>query len=580
VLGAPPVAAVVPPVAANVPALDAPPADARAPPFAAAGAVSALEPLLEHAKTEATESARATKPRARMKQLMIVCRGTPRANLALLAAMIYMPAMRRVRGRLAVGVWLLALALSAFVYAPGLHDNDFPLWVWLGRRATLHDLSGITIGQHAPVALLLVGALSALGNALALAKAFNLACIAGATWLVIRLARSLAPSPAPPRFAVVAAAFFMVSAQTLLLAQSEFGDPPVVFFYLLGLERLFARRPFHAGLAFGAASLFRIYAPTFVVGTVVLALVLGVVPWRRAHALALGAGLGGLVQPLFYWFGRGTLTSPIADFVIGEVVLGVDEFDWLHTWNAHPSSEVLRHHRAQLADLVSARLLAFPTHLLPALATAILAALVFRERRRVFLLALVGFYYAAYVCLSWNITFRLLLLPVALLAVMVGAAARGRILRIAGALSVLAALLYTLREVPEDLARVRLERARSEELTAVLRAGGLRSAREAFVVDWNRFLTDDPVLEPFYNFGFWNSLAPAFEAERPTPFAHTGSASDFAQFVAAHGARFVVFQPDVDRFPALLGVFHGTAELPGYERIAMLPFATVYRRRE
>ena len=481
-----------------------------------------------------------------------------------------------VAGGLFVG-WALALAWSGLAYAPGLHDNDFPLLVWLGRHARFGDLSTIAIGHYSPVALLILGGLSALGNALILAKLVNLGCVVGSAWLIARVARALTPGPLAERASWVAAACFMISAEPILLAQSEFGDPPVLLLYLLALDRLLAKRTLAGGVCLGAASLFRIYAPSYVLATLVLVVLFRLVPWREVPRLLAGAASLAIVQPILYWVGRRSLSSPVGDFVVGQVLFKYDEYDYLATWNLHPMREVLTHHREELRALVVERLTSFPAHLWIALVVTVVAALAARRRGETLLALLVAVYYVAYACLSWGITVRLMLLPVALLSIGVGVAARTRVGLVAALAAIASIAFHAARTVPEELASVRGSWARSAELTSILRQAGLKNAREAFVFDWDRVLTDDPTFEPYYNFGFWNALSRRFAAERPNALASTDSPEHFSQFLRENGARFVVFKADAWRFPAIHGQQVGNAPFAGWERIAKLPHSVVYR---
>ena len=104
-----------------------------------------------------------------------------------------------------------------------------------------------------------------------------------------------------------------------------------------------------------------------------------------------------------------------------------------------------------------------------------------------------------------------------------------------------------------------------------LRLHGLKEPREAFVFDWNRYLTDDPELVSFYNFGFWNLLLPAFAAERPNPYPLLGNPRLFSAFMRSHGVRFIVL-PREPAFPfaAFAPVVAGAVDLEGYRRLADL----------
>jgi hypothetical protein len=97
----------------------------------------------------------------------------------------------------------------------------------------------------------------------------------------------------------------------------------------------------------------------------------------------------------------------------------------------------------------------------------------------------------------------------------------------------------------------------------------MRDAREAFVFDWNRFVVDDPQLQPFYNFGFWNLLLPEFREERPIPTRHLTDLPDLASFFENNAVRFFVLPKDerrLRRFPALIQLVEGKRELPGFRR--------------
>jgi hypothetical protein len=200
------------------------------------------------------------------------------------------------------------------------------------------------------------------------------------------------------------------------------------------------------------------------------------------------------------------------------------------------------------------------------------------QPRRVLLCLLALGYYVGFVTPSWGLTPRLLL-PFALLvsaAVASGAEALALVSRrrlVHAAVIAAAVAVWAAGKLPEDVQAVRSQLlgyvgptwSVSQELTAVLRANGLREPREAFVFDWNRFLTDDPELVCFYDFGFWNLLVPSFAAERPNPWPTVTDVHRFAAFMHEQRVRFVVLprspQPP---FGAFVPVAEGREPLDGF----------------
>jgi len=110
----------------------------------------------------------------------------------------------------------VALAWSGLIRFPSLHDNDFPLLMWLVTHASLRDPSPLAIGHYPPVQLVLVRLLAPIaGSALVAAKALNIAATVGCAWLVAHIAERLSGSA----WAGVLALFaFATTAQAMLTA--------------------------------------------------------------------------------------------------------------------------------------------------------------------------------------------------------------------------------------------------------------------------------------------------------------------------------------------------------------------------
>jgi hypothetical protein len=138
-----------------------------------------------------------------------------------------------------------------------------------------------------------------------------------------------------------------------------------------------------------------------------------------------------------------------------------------------------------------------------------------------------------------------------------------------------------LREVKARWRESRAWWTVSTELVQALRQRGMQDAREAFVFDWNRFVVDDPELQPFYNFGFWNLLLPAYRAERPIPTPYLNDLPALSLFLTSHGVRFFVLPKEasrIARFPALAELLNGQRELPGFQRGPNLSWDVVFQR--
>lgn len=494
-----------------------------------------------------------------------------------------------------------ALLASGLLLVPGPHDNDWPLLMWLAKRATLADPSALAIGHYPPGQLVLVRAIwPPFGSVLVAAKALNAICTGASAWLVWLAARRAGGASA----GVAAVLAFATSGPAILTGQSEFGDPLALALFLAGLVLALAGdgapRALAAGWLLGTAGAMRLHFQPFAVVTAAL-LVLdrttrpdaGAFAARAASAaaMALGVLLGAAPIAALWYAQHGQLTSPVAPYFLGQVVYGTDDYDFLATWNLHSTSQVLAQAPGAVIRLLLARASQnAETWLLPcallAIATGRRAAMG-AAFRPVALLCLASIaYFAFFVAPAFRPTPRLFLPLVALLSVATAATA-GRLLfpRTARLAWVLAALLLAVRgahELPAVRERLNETERRwrlSGEITAILREHGLRDPREAFVFDWNRFLVDDPEIQPFYNFGFWNLLYPPFREERPIPTPHLGSLVEFSAFLERQDVRFVVVSRRLRRFPVLLPLLQPGTTIPGFRRLADLEEDVLFARR-
>jgi hypothetical protein len=488
---------------------------------------------------------------------------------------------------------------------PGPLDNDWPLLMWLATRARLSDLSPLAVGHYPPLQLLYARAAWPLfGSTLAAAKVLSVASAVACAWLVARLAERLSGSWALGTLALLA---FATCGELVLTGQAEFADAPALACWLAGLSVLLqarrARAALLAGVLLGVAGSLRLHFEAFGFAT---ALGFSLLQWslpegerlpRRAPALL--ALVAGLLLGLAPSWGvnlavHGRPGSAVAHTFVGQGLLGYDHFDLLGTYALHPLSEVLAQHKLRLLQRLGERLSSLPGQwMIATLAGA--ACLLWRpsaqprvSRQRALLLGLLAMIYAAFVVApSWVPADRVLL-PLAALIVLATAAALGlwwQSRRLARAALVALLALLALRLPGDRLHVLRVLRScdvhwqRSRELTAVLRRFGLREAREAFVTDWDRFLVDDPLLLPFYDWGFWNLLVPAFAAERPSPIREVRDPARFAAFLARQDVRFVVLSRESYGLDALAAVARGQGELSGFARLADLPGDAVFVRR-
>jgi hypothetical protein len=315
---------------------------------------------------------------------------------------------------------------------------------------------------------------------------------------------------------------------------------------------------------------------------------------RGGLSLVAGAFLGNLPGFLLNIWDHGSPGSAVAHTFIGQVLYGVDEFDFFNTYAAHPLPEILRDDLGQVFRLMGARvkeelgLVAVPLG-------AALVTLLLRKRwpalvvRRMLLLSAMGVaYFSLFVTLAWWASPRLIFPLVALNILLTASAVAGLLLgrfRLSGLVcgGVLAAALFwrvpgAWEQTQDRMAETRHRWSVSTELVQFLRAQGLREPREAFVFEWTRFLVDDPGLQPFYNFGFWNLVLPKFRDERPVPTPFLDDLDRFAAFMQARGTRFIVVPRWPRRFPALVPLAADQVQLAGYHRAAVLAYDIVYVR--
>jgi len=498
-------------------------------------------------------------------------------------------------GRLAVpGAVLAGLLYAGLVAVPGPHDNDWPLHMWLAFHASPHDLAPLAIGHQGPGLFLVARGLGALfGSPLVAIKVANAVCIAAVGWILYGVGARLEGRNA----GWGAMLLFLASPAALMTGQAEFGDPLALLPYTLGLAVwLRGGSRLGAGVLLGLGGFFRTHMQLFAVitGGVVLLdawIAHPELPRRRrlreASALVLGLVLGSAPAAAVNLVVHGRVQSAVMTSFVGQVVHGVDDFDFYRTYALHPVSGI---EPAALLRLVGQR---FRDNLGGWLLPAVLAAVAVGARRRLAprsfrtvlatcLLALA--YFAAFVSLAWYMSLRLVL-PLAALVSIAGGVLAGRLaaarFRTAAALVV----LFLAGRLADASPYLRGETADTENrwrqsgaLTRVLRDRGLGDPREAFVFDWNRFPVDDPRLLPFYNFGFWDLLNEDFRRERPlpTPFLDAGDLEGFTAFLRDHGVRFIVLTRTENRFPALRPVLDGDAGLPGFHEIAELEEDVVY----
>ena len=491
---------------------------------------------------------------------------------------------------------------GGLVVAPGPHDNDWPLLMWLAKHASWRDLSPLAIGHYGPAQLLLAWWLYPLfGSTLVAAKVLStlalLGCVA-CLYLMTRHEHGQAP-------ALMAAAAFGLSASALQTGQSEFADAPALAALLAGLCLWWRaesggdrRGALLAGVLLGSAGLLRTHFVFFSLGSALLAALAGVVlPGGRSRAarasaglaLVVGALLGNLPGFLLNLWVHGQLGSAVASTFVGQVLYGVDELDLPGSYAAHPLGQIVRERPLDILRLMAARGREQPALWLVPVVTAGLA--LWRRRvwpaavlRHVLLFSALAFmYFWLFVSLAWWLWPRVVLPIVALdcwLMVAVTAQLLWGAFRFSRALCCLVFAIVlavrwpgSLRELEARWRESQRWWSASTELVQALRQRGMQDAREAFVFDWNRFVVDDPELQPFYNFGFWNLLLPEFSAERPLPTRYMGELPELSVFLENHGVRFFVLPKDprqVARFPALVQLLEGTQALPGFHREADL----------
>lgn len=495
------------------------------------------------------------------------------------------------------GLWLL---WGGLIHAPGPHDNDWPMLMWLVKHASWHDPSPLAIGHYGPAQLLLVWWLYPLfGSTLATAKVLStlgvLTCIACA----YRMTRARHGEVA----AVMAALTFALSTPAFEAGQSEFADAPASAAFFSGLYlwwkwedagRGRAARCLLAGVVLGISGLMRTH---FVVFSCVAAACAGLwsvlLPGERSrgsNALAgacflLGALLGNLPGFALNYYVHGRIGSAVASTFVGQVLYGYDELDLLNTYARYPLDRILREHPLDIVNLMTRRAGEHPAlWALPLISSALV---LWKRRvwhtavvRQVLLCSTLAFlYFWLFVSLSW-VAWPRVLLPVVFLdgwlLIAVGMQlfwARSHRVRLlwsaAFALGLAIEWSGSLQELKGQWRITRVWWRQSTELVQELRREGMKDARQAFVFDWNRFVVDDPQLQPFYNFGFWNLLLPEFREERPIPTRHLNDLSDLASFFENNAVRFFVLPKDerrLRRFPALIQLVEGKQELPGFRR--------------
>jgi 4-amino-4-deoxy-L-arabinose transferase-like glycosyltransferase len=501
---------------------------------------------------------------------------------------------------LGLAAWLLWAGL---LHVPGPHDNDWPLLMWLVKHASWSDLSPLAIGHYGSLHQLLPWWLQSLfGSTLVAAKVLSTLGLLGCVACLYQMTRR-AHGELP---ALMVAVLFALAPSALVTGQSEFADAPAFACYLAGLclwWRSDERWGLAAGLCLGIAGLLRMHFVAFSLLTSGLAAALGVLlpsvgrsRWlqlRHGVLLVLGAVLGNLPGFLLNYTQHGRIGSAVADTFAGQVLYGVDELDFFNSYAAHPFGQILKEEPERIVQLVRSRLLDNVQLWLG----SVLALWKWRswpeERtRHVLLMAGLAFaYFLLFVTLAWwlspRLTFPLAAFNAWLGVVLVTALCWDELRGGRALCGVLfaAALAYQwpagVRQVRERWALSRAWWDVSTELTGKLRELGMKDPREAFVFDWNRFVVDDPQLQPFYNFGFWNLLLPEFRAERPLPTPYLNRLPQLGQFLTEQGVRFLALphdSRDLRRFPELRRLVAGEVELPGYRREANLAWDVLFVR--
>ena len=485
----------------------------------------------------------------------------------------------------------LVLAWFGFLYAPGPHDNDWPLLMWLAKNASWADPSPLVIGHYGMLQLLLVRMLlPVFGSTLVAAKILNIAATLLSCLIAGLIAQRLTRQP---RSRIIAMSVAATSAAVFLSAQSEFADPLSTCAFLIALYLLLptnapAERQFRAdvrflvaGFCLGLSGLLRVHFQVFSLASIVIYTTLFgikidtrerflvIVQFSRRYflhivLLILGFLIG--ISPSFYLNLKfhGTLFSPIAQSFVGQVLFGVNQYNMLETYDSHPFSEVIRHPRAY------ARFILFRVRKLPepweVIGLAALGLMWAKRTKRlvdgrfeVFLLVISAVYTLLFVCQSWAITPRLLF-PLTFLLSIAGVVVletfnnliRPRWITLAVLLFIATSAPSVYSQTAIKLGQVRNMWRESEQLCRVLRQAGMNDAREAFVFAWERFTVDDPEMIAYYNFGFWNLLNERYRRERPNPYHELEDLERFSRFMEEQKVKFVVLtRGDEEHFPVI-----------------------------
>jgi hypothetical protein len=407
---------------------------------------------------------------------------------------------------------------------------------------------------------------------------------------------------------------FALSDPALQTGQSEFGDALSGGLLLAGLWqwwRTEERRGLLAGVIMGSAGLVRTHCVFFSIGAALLAASIGVAfpsedrtrkdAARAGLSLFAGALLGNLPGFLLNLRVHGTLGSPVASTFVGQVLYGMDQYDLLSSYNLHPFGQILRDSPGDIGRMMYKRIREHPDlWLVPLIALAVAlsvkllpyrkwSAAVFRHVLLMSGLSLA--YFILFVTLCWWVSPRLLFPLIAIngwLMVIVpaqllyGTFRWSRLLFVAVFAALMAQQLpKTANSVRATWGRVRNHWKVSKRLLRELRALGMKDQREAFVYDWNRFVIDDPDFQPYYDFGFWNLLNPAYRADRPTPGPYMNDLPALGHFFEEHGVRFFAVPRErrrIKRFESMVKLVQGQATLPGFRRAAVLPADVLFVR--
>jgi hypothetical protein len=498
-----------------------------------------------------------------------------------------------------IAVFGVLTALGAFVWAPGPHDNDWPLLMWLAKQAMVKgDISALALGHYGPAQLALAALLMPVfGSTLFAAKALNIAATLGVLAMAGDIGYRLSGMARIRLYTVMGIAVLPAFSVTV---QSEFGDPLATFFFtgalwfltiLAGNARHRVSFAFSTGAFLGCAGLVRTHFQVFGIIILILASVVIyklVTSERLRLIVAMGCGWIAFSLPgfvLIFLFHH-TIFSPVAPFFMGQAILGCDYFNMASTYNLHPLKDVLANHLPQFIHYLVYQ--AWVTKRLWILLILIGTLLFIRMKRRssplllidTFLLCIAALYLLLLLP-GWSIKLRHMLPFLVCIMILAGRTIdwiqeeKGNVAGLIVFILIIGAGVgFSIRDwlaIPKSM------NSKSIELCINLRRLGLTDPTQAFVFNWNRWMDRDPWFSAYYNFGGWNLLSPAFAIERPNPFPCTNDVDRFAEFMKNRHVRFIVWQKGLNRFQNLGNAFEVTRKVPGYQLAAELTEDIIFK---